>query len=331
VSLRRPHKARALDAVVWLLVFGPVAVVLAALATVVADTLNDGAGVLDWGFVTGDLSAFAPRTGVWAGIVGSVLLVLVCVVAVLPLGVATAVYLEEYADRRRLWVRLLEANVQNLATVPSIVYGILALAFLVRGPLDLGSILLAVGLTLALLVLPTVVATARDALRVVPPSIREGAYALGASRWQVTRRVVLPGAIPGIATGLVLAVAEALGQAAPLLVVGAATFMLFDPSLLGDYTALPILVYDWTSRPQNEWHDNAAAAILVLLGLLLALNAGALWLRARSSAAGSRAGAATVRAWSSRVSSASSTSAATSSPSSTSTRCSSACSTWPAT
>jgi phosphate transport system permease protein len=263
------------------MLLGPVVVVLGALGALVLDVARDGAGLLTWRYLTGDLSSSPDRAGVWAGVVGSVLLVLVCVAVVLPLGIATAVYLEEYADRRRLWVRLLEANLQNLASVPSIVYGILGLALVVRGPLALGTVLLAGGLTLALLVLPLVVVTARDALRAVPPSQREAAYALGATRWQVTCRVALPGAVPGIATGLVLAVAEALGQAAPLLVVGAVSFMLYDPALLGDYTALPILIYDWTGRPQDEWQANAAAAILVLLGLLLALNAVVVWVRAR--------------------------------------------------
>ena len=281
MRLARPRGERIRERGVLLILIAPIVIILGALATLVVDVALDGGGVLDWGFLTGDMSSRPARTGVWAGLVGSLLLMAVCLAVVLPLGVATAVYLEEYADRRRLVVRLLDANLQNLASVPSIVYGILGLALIARGPLALGNILLAGGLTLALLVLPLVVITARDALRAVPSSLRDAGYALGATRSQVTRRVAVPGAIPGIATGVVLAIAEALGQAAPLLVVGAASFMNFDPTVLGDYTALPVLIYDWTGRPQDEWRANAAAAILLLLALLLALNATVIWVRNR--------------------------------------------------
>ena len=200
------------------------------------------------------------------------------------MGVATAIYLEEYADRERWYNRVIEVNIQNLAAVPSIVYGILGLAFLVRGPLDLGNVVLAGGLTLGLLVLPVVIIAGREAIRAVPPSIREGSMALGATQWQTIWRQVLPAAIPGIATGVILALSRAIGETAPLIVVGAATFVAFDPDLFSQFTALPIQIFDWISRPSNDVNDFAALAaggIIVLMVLLLSMNAVAIWLRNR--------------------------------------------------
>ena len=200
------------------------------------------------------------------------------IVLAVPLGVATAVYLEEYARKDRWYNRLLELNIQNLAAVPSIIYGILGLAFLVRG-LNLGRVLLAGALILTLLVLPTVIIAAREAIRAVPDSIRQGAYALGATRGQVVARQVLPASIPGIATGTILAVSRAIGETAPLLLIGALTFVAFDPTLFGAFTALPVQIFQWTVRPQEEFKLLAAGAIIVLLGLLVLLNATAIWLR----------------------------------------------------
>ena len=195
-----------------------------------------------------------------------------------PLGVGTASYLEEYANRDRWYNRLLEVNIQNLAAVPSIVYGILGLAFLVRG-LGLGRVLLAGAMILTLLVLPTVIIAAREAIRAVPDSIRQGAYALGATKWQVVWRQVLPASIPGIATGSILALSRGLGETAPLLLVGALTYVSFNPTLLGDFTALPVQIYQWIARPQDEFRTLAASGIIVLLAILLTLNAFAIWLR----------------------------------------------------
>jgi phosphate transport system permease protein len=197
-----------------------------------------------------------------------------------PIGVGTAIYLEEYANRTRWYNRLLELNIQNLAAVPSIVYGILGLAFLVRG-LGLGRVLFAGALILTLLVLPTVIIAAREAIRAVPPSIREGAYALGATKWQVTWRQVLPAAVPGIATGSILAVARAIGETAPLILIGALTFISFNPTVLGPFTALPVQIYNWTKLPNAEFKNLAAAAIIILLVMILLLNAGAIYLRNR--------------------------------------------------
>lgn len=197
-----------------------------------------------------------------------------------PLGVATAIYLEEYANRNRWYNRLVEVNLQNLAAVPAIVYGILGLAFIVRG-LGLGRILLAGAIILTLVVLPTVVVASREAIRAVPDSIRQGAYALGATRWQVVWRQVLPAAIPGIATGSILALARALGETAPLIMVGAVVFVAFNPTLLGPYTALPVQVYNWTTQPQADFQVLAAAGALVLIGIVFAVNGVAIVIRAR--------------------------------------------------
>jgi phosphate transport system permease protein len=171
-------------------------------------------------------------------------------------------------------------NVQNLAAVPSIVYGILGLAFLVRGPIGMGRILIAGGLTLALLVLPVVIVAGREALRAVPPSIREGSMALGATQWQTIWKQTLPAALPGIATGVILAISRAIGETAPLIVVGAATFATFTPNAPTDaITALPIQIFNWVSDPREEYKVLAAAGIVVLMGILLAMNAIAIWLR----------------------------------------------------
>ena len=216
------------------------------------------------------------RPAILATIYLGVLLILFSV----PVGVGTAVYLEEYANRDRWYNRLLEVNIQNLAAVPSIVYGILGLAFLVRG-LGLGRVLLAGGMILTLVVLPTVIIASREAIRAVPDSIRQAAYALGATKWQVVWRQVLPAAVPGIATGSILAVSRALGETAPLLLVGALTYVAFDPTILGDFTALPVQIYQWIQRPQEEFKTLAAAGIIVLLIIVLTLNAFAIWLRNR--------------------------------------------------
>jgi phosphate transport system permease protein len=214
------------------------------------------------------------RPAILATIYIGILLILFTV----PLGVGTALYLEEYADRDRWYNRLLEVNIQNLAAVPSIVYGILGLAFLVRG-IGLGRVLLAGAMILTLLVLPTVIIAAREAIRAVPDSIRQAAYALGATKWQVVWRQVLPAATPGIATGSILSLSRGLGETAPLLLVGALTYVSFNPTLLGDFTALPVQIYQWVARPQEEFRTLAASAIIVLLAILLALNAFAIWLR----------------------------------------------------
>ena len=225
-------------------------------------------------------SADPQIAGAEPAILATIYLGILLLVFTVPLGVGTAIYLEEYANRTRWYNRLLEVNIQNLAAVPSIVYGILGLAFLVRG-IGLGRVLLAGAMILTLLVLPTVIIAAREAIRAVPDSIRQGAYALGATKWQVVWRQVLPGATPGIATGAILALSRGLGETAPLLLVGALTYVSFNPTIMGEFTALPVQIYQWVARPQEEFRVLAASAIIVLLGILLTLNAFAIWLRNR--------------------------------------------------
>ena len=225
-------------------------------------------------------SADPQIAGAEPAILATIFLGLLLLAFTVPLGVGTAIYLEEYANRDRWYNRLLEVNIQNLAAVPSIVYGILGLAFLVRG-IGLGRVLLAGAMILTLLVLPTVIIAAREAIRAVPDSIRQAAYALGATKWQVVWRQVLPAATPGIATGSILALSRGLGETAPLLLVGALTYVSFNPTILGEFTALPVQIYQWVARPQDEFKVLAAGAIVVLLALLIAINATAIWLRNR--------------------------------------------------
>ena len=234
-------------------------------------------------FTNGPSSINPDEAGFRPAIIGSVYLILGVVLLIIPIGVGAAIYLEEYADGTRWWNRLIELNIQNLAGVPSIIYGILGLAFIVRGPLDLGFILAAGSATLALLVLPTVILAAREAIRAVPPSIREGSLALGATQWQTIRRQVLPASVPGILTGVILAVSRAIGEAAPLLLVGAQTFVTFNPSFFSDdgYSAMPVLIFQYATRPQDEFRVLAAAGVVVMLIVLLAMNAFAVWLRNR--------------------------------------------------
>jgi phosphate transport system permease protein len=257
---------------------------LSALVLVVllVDIARDGVGQIDYDFLNNAASFNPEKAGIYPAIMGTLWLMAVVAFVIVPLGVASAVYLEEYADSTRWWNRLIEINVQNLAAVPSIVYGILGLAFIVRGPLSLGRAVLAGGLTLALLVLPVVIIAAREAIRAVPPSIREGALALGATQWQTIWRQVLPASIPGVATGVILALSRAIGETAPLIVVGAATYVAFAPSGLSDsFTALPIQIFNWISQPQAEFKLLAAGAILVLMAMLLVMNSLAIYLRNR--------------------------------------------------
>jgi phosphate transport system permease protein len=264
----------------YFLLLVSVAVGFVVLGTLLADVFQKGVPYVDGVLLTNPNSSLPERAGARPAILGTVYMMGLLLLMAVPLGVGTALYLEEYADRNRWYNRLLEINIQNLAAVPSIVYGILGLAFLVRG-IGLGRVLLAGALILTLLVLPTVIVASREAIRAVPDSIRQGAYALGATQWQVIYRQVLPASIPGIATGSILALARAIGETAPLLLVGALTFVSFDPTVLGPFTALPVQIYQWIARPQEEFRLLAAAGIIVLLAILLTMNAFAIWLRNR--------------------------------------------------
>ena len=250
------------------------------LTVLLVDVFKDGLPYLDLALLTNPPSSDPAIAGARPAIIATLYIGALLLLFAVPIGVLTAVYLEEYADRRRWWNRLLEINIQNLAAVPSIVYGILGLAFLVRG-LGLGRVLLAGAMILTLLVLPTVIISAREAIRAVPDSIRDGAYALGATQWQVVWRQVLPGAIPGIATGTILALSRALGETAPLILIGAVTFITFDPTVLGQFTALPIQIFSWLTQVDPEFTALAAGAIIVLLVIVLSLNLVAILIRNR--------------------------------------------------
>jgi phosphate transport system permease protein len=285
-AIGRPTASqRAKDLAFHLALLACLALAIGLLVVLLVDVALDGAGTLSWDFINNFTSISADKAGIQAGLWGTIWLMGVCAFFIVPVGVATAIYLEEYGDSTKWWNRLIELNIQNLAAVPSIVYGILGLAFLVRGPLSLGNVVLAGGLTLALLVLPMVIIAGREALRAVPSSIREGSMALGATQWQTIWRQVLPAAVPGIATGVILALSRAIGETAPLIVVGAVAVIAFNPDGLdSQFTAMPIQIFDWISRASNDinnYRPLAAAGILLLMILLLAMNSVAIWLRNR--------------------------------------------------
>jgi phosphate transport system permease protein len=253
---------------------------LTALFALLWDVWRDGAGRLSWQFLTSYPSRRAADAGILAAVVGSLFVITVSAMIALPLGIASAIYLEEYGGRSRI-ARIIETNISNLAAVPSIIYGLLGLGLFVR-VMGLGRSVLAGAATLALLTLPVVILATREALRAVPPSLREGSYALGATKWQTIWHQVLPVAVPGILTGVILAISRAIGETAPLITIGAVTYIPFLPDgLSSPFTALPIQIFDWVSRPQADFAQNAAAGIIVLLALLLALNAAAILLRDR--------------------------------------------------
>ncbi|MGB0121507.1 MAG: phosphate ABC transporter permease PstA [Solirubrobacterales bacterium] len=258
-------------------------IALTGLAALIVQAIIEGGPRFNMALFTNPPSSLnVAEAGFRPALIGTIYLILGVVLLIVPLGVGSAIYLEEYADSSRWWNRAIELNIQNLAGVPSIIYGILGLAFIVRGPLDLGFILAAGSLTLALLVLPVVILAGREALRAVPPSVREGSLALGATEWQTIRKQVLPAAIPGIATGVILAISRAIGETAPLLLVGATTFVTFNPTFFGEsFSALPVLIYQYASRPQDEFKVLAAAGVIVMLIVLLAMNSFAVWLRNR--------------------------------------------------
>ena len=250
------------------------------LGVLLFDLIADGLPRLSWDFVTSFPSRIAARAGVWPAVVGSVWILGLTAAISFPLGVGTAIWLEEYAPNSRL-KRIIQLNISNLAAVPSVVYGILGLAVFVRA-LAFDRSLLAGASTLALLILPVIIIAAQEAIRAVPPSIRAGAYALGATRWQVVSRQVLPLAFPGIMTGTILALSRAIGETAPLIVIGAVGYVAFLPEgPLDEFTVMPIQIYDWIGRPQEEFHALAASGIVVLLIVLLSMNAIAIYLRNR--------------------------------------------------
>ncbi|HAZ63765.1 MAG TPA: phosphate ABC transporter permease PtsA [Armatimonadetes bacterium] len=277
-QLAARHRAgRRFEVLLWLMTAAGVVMLVLLLIQI----LTQGATWVRGSFLTGVASIRPERAGFLPAIVGSVAIIAITGLVAVPVGVAAAVYLEEFAPRNRL-TSIIETNVSNLAGVPAIVYGLLGLALFVRA-LSLGRSLLSGALTLAILVLPTIIIASREAIRAVPQSLRLAALAVGATRWQTTWHHVLPAALPGVLTSVILALSRALGEAAPLLVIGAASYVPFLPRKLSDsFTAMPIQIYTWSAMPQAQFQNVAAAGIIVLLVVLLSMNATAIIIRQRA-------------------------------------------------
>lgn len=250
------------------------------LAVLLVSVAMEGAHLVNWQFLQRYPSTLDPlRSGVKSALWGSIILITLTSVMAVPVGVAAAIYLEEYAGDTRM-TRFIRLNIANLAGVPSVVYGILGLAVFVRG-MNMGRSILAGACIMALLSLPVIIIASREALAAVPKTFREAAFAMGATRWQTIRAHVLPAALPGIMTGVILAISRAIGEAAPLLMLGALTFVTFVPQSLDDaFTVLPVQIYAWSDQAQEEYRELAAAGIIVLLGILLPMNALAVGVRA---------------------------------------------------
>jgi phosphate transport system permease protein len=276
----------------WDRLLGPLALMatllgLVVLVVLLIDVFRDGWPRLNWKFLTSFPSRKPEEAGILSALVGSVWLVSLTALFSFPIGVGAAIYLEEYAPRSR-FTEFIEVNIANLAGVPSIIYGLLGLELFVRFlfPLTNGRTILSGALTMTLLVLPIIIIATREALRAVPDSLRQGGLAMGATRWQVVRDLVLPQALPGALTGTILALSRAIGETAPLITIGALTYIAYLPpfsleALRTPFTVLPIQIFNWVSRPQAGFHQAAAAGIIVLLVVLLTMNAGAIYLRNR--------------------------------------------------
>jgi phosphate transport system permease protein len=252
--------------------------VLGVLAVLIIDILSSGLRRINWSFFTNLPSRFAERAGIVTALAGMASLLFLTIAIALPIGILAGVYLQEYGTRNR-FARFIEINIANLAGVPSVIYGILGLTLFVR-TLRMGNSLMAGALTLALLILPIIIVATREAIRAVPHSLREASYGMGATKWQTTRRVVVPSALGGILTGIILAISRAVGETAPLLVIGALVYVPFLPEGPHDqFTTLPIQVFNWISRPQAAFVVNAAAGIIILLLITFLLNAIAIYIR----------------------------------------------------
>ena len=272
---------------------GALSVCFATFVALFVDMVIDGSGRLSSDFFSNFASRRPEQAGILAAWVGTLVVMVVTAAVAVPVGVASGIYLEEYAPRNKL-TALIEININNLAGVPSIVYGLLALGMFVH-TFGLGASVLTAGLTLGLLILPIVIVSTREAIRAVPGMIREAAYALGATRWQMVRHHVLPYSMPGILTGVIIGLSRAIGETAPIVTIGAVTFIAFLPPapvtaaapfvsfewLMSPFTAMPIQIFNWTSRPETAFQQNASAAALVLVVMTLAMNALAIWLRFR--------------------------------------------------
>lgn len=253
---------------------------LIALGALLYDVARDGLGRLSWQFLTSYPSRRPEDAGILAALVGSLFVISLTALMAVPVGIGAAIYLEEYGGRGRM-ARLIEINIANLAGVPSIIYGLLGLGLFVRA-MGMDRSVLAGASTLALLALPVIILATREALRAVPGTLREASYALGATKWQTTWHQVLPAALPGVLTGVILALSRSIGETAPLITIGALTYVPFSPnSIWSPFTVLPIQIFNWVSRPQAAFAENAAAGIVVLLAFLLVMNAAAIALRDR--------------------------------------------------
>lgn len=248
------------------------------LVILIADVLLDGTGVINSNFLNNFPSRFAEKAGIKSALFGTLWVIGLTAPMAFVLGVGTALYLEEYAKKN--WItRFIQMNISNLAGVPSIVYGLLGLTIFVR-MFALERSVMAGALTMTLLILPVIIVASQEALRSVPDSLRHASFALGATKWQTIVRVILPSALPGVITGNILALSRAVGETAPLVVVGAAAFIAFTPqSVMDPFTVLPIQIYNWVSRPQEAFHALAAGGIIVLLAVLLTMNAVAVFIR----------------------------------------------------
>lgn len=278
-SIRRIHRRKLKNSLFHGLLFVATGFGVVVLALLLYQVIRTGWGWLDWQFLTSLPSRFPKKAGIISAFMGSIWVMGITTALAFPMGVGTAIYLEEYTRPKHWLNRLVQLNISNLAGVPSIVYGILGLTVFVR-LMGMGRSILAGALTLALLILPVIIVSAQEAIRSVPNSLRQGSYALGVTKWQTVTGVVLPYAMPGILTGTILAISRAMGEAAPLIMVGAAGYIAFLPKTPMDaFTVLPIQIFNWTSRPQADFQHIAGAGILVLLVLLLTANGIAIFLR----------------------------------------------------
>jgi phosphate ABC transporter permease subunit PstA len=283
LASRRRHERNLPSLVFLVLLWCSLAFGILVLFALIADTFAAGAGRLDRDLLVNYNSTIHEETtGARAAILGTAWLMVVTAVMAIPIGIAAAVYFEEFADKRHWYNRLLEVNIQNLAAVPSVIYGLLAVAAMAVLGFRNDDIILAGAIALALLILPVIIITTREALRAVPREIRDGSLALGATQWQTTWRNTLPSAVPGIATGTIISLSRAIGEAAPLLMLGVPLAIRADPDgVLATFTALPLLIYQWSAASQDEYKVAAAAAIIVLLAMVLALNGLAIYIRNR--------------------------------------------------
>jgi len=275
ISLARRHRKAKLFSIFCGMVTWSGVLLLAVLLYQVS---IDGFRWLDWQFIDSFPSRFPERAGIKSALVGTIWLICLVALISIPVGVSTALYLEEFAGKGKI-SKIIEVNIANLAGVPSIVYGILGLAIFVRF-MALERSLVSGALTMSLLILPVIIIASREAIKTVPMSIRYAAYSLGATKWQTAWAHVLPASFPGIMTGVILALSRAIGETAPLIMIGALTFVAFLPEgPMDSFTALPIQIYNWVSRPQQEFHELAAAGIIILLTVLLIMNATAIYIR----------------------------------------------------